>query len=235
MAPRNSTTIPDPSPQDARDQGVIAAYEAEGFLLPDGRKDNTKLRQHIFEVLRHAKVINPKDLSPAVTRATIVATVFPALTRPDQLDGAEDAQLMLAIWNKVSSDIWGMLQPNADSAMQQLVGANLGDGYWLCRTRVTVENLDAVLVTDNAQVIEQQFLRGEASSLQRKMDQVVKNRAELIRRRPQDSRKFLLRWDKQIQSAKTSGHDVLQLAIDSATANGNGSAPEGDEPEGDEN
>jgi hypothetical protein len=231
--PRISETIPDTlDAVKAVDQGVLEAYVAEGFMLPNGRKDNAKIRQHIFEAVRSHKVLTLKERPhQAITRGAVTQEVFPSLTGPDGFADAQDPQLALAVWTKVSADVWSMLQPNVTSAVQQLVGAVMGNGYFLCRTKIGDDLNDAVYVTDSLPCIVADFLEPQAKAVQRKIDLEVANFTVLMQRHPSDAKALLGKFSKQLTGLKTGGMIQLEQAAEAALASLNGgSATEGDEP-----
>ncbi len=217
------------SPQKAAiDQGAREAYAAEGFVTDAGIRDTTRVREHVFEVLRPHKVLTWGEREDkAITRGAVTAQVFPGLPGPDTFSDQEDPQLARAVWVKVSSEVWSQLQPGAAGPVQQLVGRNMGNGYVLCRTKIGADSTDAVYITDNRQCIERDYLTPDNARLQRLFEATSDNRAMLIARQPANARRFAQGYDSRVKALGSAAHDKLHLAVEASV---NGTEPE-TEPE----
>jgi hypothetical protein len=226
--PRVSTaTITDTPQKAAIDRAVHEAYAAEGYLQDDGSRDQVKVREHMFEVLRTRKVLGLKERKDkAVTRGAMVELVFPHLSGPATFTESEDPQLALAAWDKIDAMLWSEAAPRASSALQRLVGYGMGNGYVLCRTTVGNDQVPASYVTDVLACIEVDFIKPDNDALARKVDTVVKNREMLILRQPQNGARFLKSLDTKMKDIGSAAHNQLALTVSSVTE------PEpGDEPE----
>jgi hypothetical protein len=220
------------SPQKAAiDQGVLDAYEAEGYLLPGGTKDNTKVRERVVEVLAPHKVTAWREREEAaVTRGDLIRAVFPSLTTPEDFSEAEDPQLALAIWTAIDSFLWGECKWNANGPIQRLVGLRMGNGWVLARCSIGVDRIGAVYVTTDLQCIERDCLAADNAQLQRLLERLTANRELLILRQPVHGHRYARALDRQLKALSSSAHDRLQLAIEAGD-----SADHGDEDEpGDE-
>lgn len=202
-------------------EGVSAAYEAEGYVLPNGLIDLAKVRERMFDVLAPRKVISKQERgSNAVTRGAMVGQIFPSLPGPDAFSEAEDPQLAQAIWDKIDTNLWGMATTSAGSALQRLIGINMGNGYVLCRTRITKDQTSAVYITDNSECIELDFIRPDNQALERKLRTVTKNREMLVYRQPHNAKRYGRRFDSVMKSITSAAMTQLAQAIESATDNG---------------
>jgi hypothetical protein len=226
-------TIPSENPQAAAvAQGVYQAYMTDGYVNGVGVKDNARVKEQIFEVLRPHKVRNWAEReNEAITRGEVTQQVFPSLPGPDKFSDQDDPQLAAAIWTKVDSAIWSFLQANAAGPVQRLVGINLGDGYVMCRTQVGLNSTDAVYITDDRACIERDYLARDNDGLQAKIRAVTDNREMLIMRQPGNAAVYAKGFSQLVRALGTASNDRLALAVSAATADGSeAEAGNGDEP-----
>ena len=214
------------------DQAVHDALEQHEYLLPDGSKDTAKIRENMFEVLRGAKVQNLKDRADkAVTRGAMVERIFPDLPGPDQFASQENPQLALEVWTKVDVMLWGMASVNAGASLQRLVSVNMGNGYVLCRTKISKDRTSAVYITDDVRCIERDFVGPDNESLARKAQAVVANREMLILRQPTNADRYARSYSATLKSILDAGTQRLALTVASVA---NGDQPDDDDEDGSE-
>jgi hypothetical protein len=223
MASRNSTTIPDGngSPQAAEiAAGVLAAYAAEGLLKEDGNKDTSKVRERILAIVRTHKVITWKDRKAnAIKRGDVVRQLFPSTPAPpDGFSETEDPQLAKAVWGQLYKDVWGHLTVGADSALQQLVGATMGNGYALVRASIDSAHPDAVYITDNLLCIERDVLEPEDTAYKRVAERRIALRQMLIMRQPENARRYEKGGNDLLKMLMVTGRDQLAIAVSAATS-----------------
>jgi hypothetical protein len=210
------------------DQGVIAAFVAEGYVKEDGSIDMAKAREAMYELLRPAKVLGLKERGDkAVTRGALVEGTFPNLPSPDSVPPEEaDAYLAEAVRSDLDRRLWAETKPDARGRLQQLVGLNMGNGYVLCRTQVGKDRVGAAYITDNIACIERDFVTPDNLALRRKAEAVAANRLMLILRQPANGNRWRATFDRQMKAVAAAGHEQLTLAIESVSTNGSGAAEE---------
>lgn len=214
------------------DEGVDRAFAAEGYALSDGRRDMTKVRERIFSVLAPRKVLasNVKEREEkAIPRGEMVAEVFPNLATPPAFEGAEDQVLAEAVWDRISAILWSEMAPNANKALQRLVGLNMGNGYILCRTKVNKGTTWATYITDNVQCIEQDFIRPDDAALERKIRALVANREMLIMRQPDNGDRWLKGFDRYLKAVGARAREQLALTFEATAGGSAASEDEGDD------
>jgi hypothetical protein len=217
-------------------QGVLAAYAAEGYLTDDGAKDMPMVRERIFAILAPRKVLAWRERTDkAVTRGAMTAAVFPSLAGPDRHAEAEDPQLAQAVWTAIDQSVWSELRTSAAGPLQRLVGAEMGNGYMLVRTQLGADRTSAVYITDDRACIERDLLATEYAALQRKFDAHLAIRELLIMRQPQNGPRYAGGFDKQLKALSSAGHDRLSLAIEASSANGAGDDDDDETDSGSEN
>jgi hypothetical protein len=217
------------------DAGVRDAYEAEGYILPDGNKDNTKVRERIVAVLAPHKVLKWADREEkAITRGALVQAVFPSLTGPEGFGDADDPQLALAIWTAIDGNLWNELRPGAAGPIQKMVGLSMGNGYVLIRCQIGVDRIGAAYITDDLKCIERDLLGPDNTTLARLLDRLVATRSMLILRQPDNAGRYATGLDRQMKALSASSHEQLKLAIEASTSAGGddegGEPGNGDEP-----
>lgn len=224
MPRTTSTTIPNGngSPQSAEiTSGVLAAYAAEDLLKEDGlTKDNTKVRARLLEIVKQHKVLTRRDLeSGSITRGQVVRELFPSLPAPPEgFSDTEDPQLAKAVWGQVYKDVWSHLTVGASGPVQILVGAAMGNGYALCRTKVGPDGTDAICVTDNPVLIDSELLEPETASLTRKIEAMLNLRSMLIMRQPQNARRYAKSGNDVLRHLQVTGKDRLTRAVEASSA-----------------
>jgi hypothetical protein len=182
----------------------------------------------MFEVLLGAKALNEAERDEkAITRGEMVARVLPNLPDPEHFAEQDDPQLAQAVWDKISQDLWNMCLPSAGSAMQRLIGRNMGNGYLLCRTHVTRDQTEAVYVTDDRRCIETDFVQPALSKLARMHRALMADAELLIDRQPGNARQYARRYSSTLKQLTAAANGQLALAIESASQNG--SEPSGDD------
>lgn len=226
--------MPTQTEQAAFEQGVHAAYAAEDYLQEDGSQDKGQVREHLFEVLRQAKVLSKKERSTkAISRGELVKRVFPHLPGPDDFEGAEDPQLALSVWKEIDRRLWTEAKPSADSMLQRLVAVNMGNGYVMCRTKVGADRVDAAYITDDRACIDEDFVKPDNDSLERKLRAVTRNREMLVLRQPDNAQHWVRGYDRHVKMITDAGRQQLAITAEAASkANGNGDG--GDNGEEDE-
>jgi hypothetical protein len=216
------STVPD---QDSLDEAYAAAFEGDGYSQSDGSINKEKVRSRIFDVLRGRKVTGPtisERAEKAVTRGQMVAAVFPNLPDPDESD------LAFEVWKRIDSYLWGECKADAGSAVQRLIGSEMGNGYVLCRTRVGRDQTLATYITDNFQALERDYIGPDTAALERAIMRVVRNRELIITRQPQNSKRVARGLDRFLRAQLTATHERLALTAQSVTEDGTGES-EGDE------
>ena len=198
---------------------VDEAFKDEGYIKQGGARDLDKMRQRAFSVLSNAKVLNKRDRAEkSVTKGSLVQQVFPELVGPPGFKGEEDADLAEAVWDEIQRVLWGEAKPDATGRLQILIGAQMGNGYVLCRTKVGNDRTDAVYITDDRQCIEEDFIYPEQSALERKIRSITGNRMMLISRQPHNAKRYKQSYDHHMKALTTSSSQQLTLALEGVTS-----------------
>ena len=214
--------------RDEIDQAAHAAYAAEGYLAADGGIDRKLVREAMFEVLRPNLVAGKGERKDkAVTRGALVRQVFPSLPAPDTFAEQGSPALAAAVWQKIYQQLWNEARPGATSAFQKLVGFNMGNGYWLCRTTVGDDKTSAVYITDDYECIRDDHTAPQMAKVARLSSQAIVDNELLIARQPHNAQKYKRAYDRNMRLMISGGHDRLVAAIEAAGNNGSEAAETG--------
>jgi hypothetical protein len=233
MSEQDTVYVASPQPDEIK-EAFDAAFAADNLLLPTGAKDMPKIRQIMLELIMSRKVLNKAEKpTKAVTRGALVSAVFPSLPGPDEYDEQPRPELAKAVFNKITSWVWGQTNPDPASKLQQGVVLNMGNGYCMCRTEIGLgdnNTTPAVYVTDNLSLIETDLVLPGAVAASKAADQHERILEMLIHRQPQHGKRFLTSWDTHQKSIAAGGRGRLMLALEAETAprvaNGDESEPE---------
>jgi len=205
------TGVKDPAVKEAVDH----AFEAEGYLKYGGARDYDKMRQRAFSILSGAKVLHKRErAAKAVTKGSLIKQVFPHLPDPENFASQADPDIAEEAWDEIQRMLWGEAKPDATGKLQILVGAQMGNGYILCRTKVGNDRTDAAYITDDRASIEEDFIFPEQKALERKIRAVTGNRSMLIYRQPQHAKRWKQSFDAQLKAISSASSQQLALALE---------------------
>lgn len=198
---------------------VDKAFSTEGYMKEDGTRDYDKMRHAAYSVISAAKVLNKRDrAAKAVTKGSLTRQVFPSLPDRDDLGDQDDPEVAEDVWTDIERRLWGEAKSDATGKLQILIGAQMGNGYVLCRTKIGDDTTDAVYVTDDRACIEEDLVTPENKALERRLRAVVNNRTMLIYRQPQHARRWKQTFDGHLKAITAAGSGQLALAIEGVTA-----------------
>src|SRR5262245_2485285 len=179
-------------------RGVHEAFVQVGWVQPDGSRDLTKFREAVFAAIKEARVTSRKDRGEkAITRGNLMAKVFPEISGPDDWKTSLDQ----AVWIALDRGVWAETSPNANKALQRMVGIEYGNGYVLCRTKVGQDRTEAAYITDNFACIEQDFVRPDNERVERALKNATDNREMLVLRQPQNAKRYVKGYAETFQAA----------------------------------
>lgn len=199
----------------AIDKAVRDAYEREGHITADGRRDWAKVCACMFEAIAKDKVLAKNErAAKARTKGELVTAAFPNLPGPDDGDA-----LAVAVYKQVMTEVWALAHPAADKRLQRMVGMNMGNGYVLCRTKVTTDQIDAVYITDVMECINADFVTPDNDALDRRIATSTRNREMLLVRQPHNAEAYAKGYDRSLKNALSAAHNQMRLTLGSVTAN----------------
>ena len=205
------TSVKDPAVKEAVDR----AFEAEGYLKYGGARDYDKMRQRAFSILSEAKVLHKRErAAKAVTKGSLIRQVFPGLPDPENFASQADPEVAEEVWEEIQRMLWGEAKQDATGKLQILVGAQMGNGYILCRTKVGNDRTDAAYITDDRASIEEDFIVPEQKALERKIRAVTGNRSMLIYRQPQHAKRWKQSFDTHLKAISAASSQQLALALE---------------------
>ena len=209
---------------------VTAAFAQEGYVDSDGDRASSVVVEAAYAAVSDSPVDSKGQReAKGLTRLVAVATVFPSLAKtPTEWNAEPDPGLAEKTHGEVAKLVWEFLKPDRSGKVQQLVGLRM-PGFVLCRTKVGVNNLDAVYVTDDVGCITEDFTTPLNASILRANRTMGRNMAMVVDRLPETATK----WERLYKNANKKGLEAglvpLDMALEAARNNGN---PGGDDNPG---
>lgn len=202
-------------------QAVFAAHTAQGYIRGDGRKDSSKIRRCMLDIIHAPGIVTAKNQRAKLCtrRENLTGGTYDQLPGPTDWDDQPNPRLAEETWRQVDKDLWGETKPDFDSELQKMIADELGNGFVLCRYKVGMS--DAVYITSDPVCIQVDFLRLDNESAERKLERVTGNRVMVVQRLPQHGKLFMKDYDKRLTAALEQGKDRLQLAYESVTTKAN--------------
>ena len=210
----------------ALDAAVHAAWSSEGYVTASGEKDKAKLADALYAEVHDAVVKSrPERPAKAITRGTLVASVFPTLPGPDEWVNEPDPDLAEEVFKTISATVWDMLGTDRSKPVQRLIGERTSPRQLLCRYKLGSDRVDAVYVTRNKECIKEDLQGSYGAKLRRASAQMSAVTEMAIERVPEHGRAFARVFDEHSKGALEAGNSQLKLAL--LTTNGsNGEAVE---------
>jgi hypothetical protein len=203
-------------------QGVLEAFTDAGYITGGTRKDTSRLRTRIVEMVSEAIVTKDtkKDREDHAIRLTdMITRLFPGLPESDE----DDDGLASAIYKQIRQDVWNQLQVGARGAVQRA----MHNGSVLCRTKIGPDNVQAVYITSNLKNIFTDTLNAQIEDFRKRVGQDVEDRLDLIRRlTPEDAKRVMSSWVKEARQIEADARERLTLAVETKVSGEIEAAPE---------
>jgi hypothetical protein len=208
------------------DAAVHAAWEAEGYVTASGEKDKAKLADALYAEVHNAVVKSrPERPAKAITRGTLVASVFPTMPGPDDWVNEPDPDLAEEVFKTISATVWDMLGTDRSKPVQRLLGERTSPRVVLCRYKLGSDRIDAVYVTRSKECVREDLLGAYGAKLRRASAQMSAVTEMAIERVPEHGKAFARVFDEHSKGALEAGNSALKLAL-LTTNGGNGDVVE---------
>jgi hypothetical protein len=209
------------TPKQIVDAAVDAAYLADGYINSDGNRDHQKVAQAIYQVVARARVDAPHErTAKAITKGALLEAVFPSLPKtPLEWQQQDDADLAEEVDRQVRAKVWDLAKPDRSGKVQELVGART-DGLILCRTKIGVDSVDAIYITDNIACLREDFAGPLADTMRRANRRMSLNMAMAGSRLPEHARTFDKLYKQANKRALTAGNADLALMLEVGDTDG---------------
>jgi hypothetical protein len=221
------STIDQPSAltKDAVAIAVTAAYATDGYLTPDGERDNKAVAEAIFTHVTSAVVQNLGErASKAITRGALVRATFPSLPPQSDWAASGDPELAEAVWEAIQLKVWSLAAPDTHGAVQKLIGVRL-EHHLLTRYLLGDDRTPAVYVTADLKCLTEDFAAPLGAALSRVARKMATNLAMATHRQPENAKAFERILKKAGDTAALDARVQLQLGTAGITADGdNGDA-----------
>jgi len=193
-------------------EAVDAAYLADGYIK-DGERDHVAVADAIYPLVLAAQVRVPQErATKAVTRGSLIATVFPSLPKPTEWPGRPFAEEVDAA---IRQKVWDLVKADRAGKVQELLGMR-NPGLVLCRTKIGADRVDAVYVTDNLACIKEDFAGPLAETMRKANKRMSLNMAMAGIRLPEHSQTFDRLYRQASRRALNAGLEDTRLMLDAA-------------------
>ena len=204
------------SPKEAITNIVDAAYVKEGYVNGDGQRDHAAVAEAIYPLVAKAHVSSPAErAAKAVSRGEVFTTVFPAFPDRAQWSEFDDAELWEEADKEIQKAVWNLLKPDRQGYVQKIVGVRT-PGLILCRTKVGVDGVNAVYVTDDLACLKEDFITPLSDTMRRANRRMSLNLAMAGVRLPEHAKAFDRLYRQANKLALNAGLADTQLMLEQA-------------------
>ena len=203
----------DPTFEDRVAAGVLAAYEAEGYVKTvDGEpvKNNLALSEAVYDVVSQAKASTKAErLTVPVTRGTLAGKVFPNLAGPGS-EAYDKDELVRTVHTAVEQACWQEASTGHSKRVQRFVGERM-PGYVLLRTKVGVDHIWAAYVSDSAELILLDLSGPLKDKIRRAAEDLAKNLGMVVNRKPEMRSAIAKEVEQGTKAAAFAAKSVLAI------------------------
>jgi hypothetical protein len=139
--------------------------------------------------------------------------VWPGIVPPDDHAGHEFPKLVEAVWKQFWSEVWTELRTGHNQPVQKLVSVLEGGGWVMCRTKVGPDRVDAVYITENRDLIRDDYTRPANLKAERSAISDARNREMLMIRQPENAAAYMAEYVKAMEVALEAGKEMLALTM----------------------
>ena len=197
-------------------EAIAAAYLAQGYITADGEPDQPAVGNAIYPLVAKARVTSPTErATKAVTKGALFEAAFPALPKREDWPAEPDPQLAKDVDREIRQKVWNLAKPDKSGFVQKLVGAQT-PGLILCRTKIGMDGVDAVYVTDDLACIKEDFAGPLGEAIKKANRTMSRNLAMVGGRLPEHAQTFERLYREANKRALDAGKVDIQLMLDAA-------------------
>ncbi len=204
------------SEKEALSRAIDAAYLAEGYINADGQRDHTAVAKAIYPIVAQAHVENESErATKAITKGALFTAVFPSLPRREDWPSQPDPELVEKVDGQIRGKVWDLVKADKAGFVQQIVGVTT-PGLILCRTKIGIDSVDAVYVTDDLACIKQDFIAPLSDAMEKANRKMANNIVMAGGRLPVHAKVFDRLYRRANKNALEAGLKQTQLMLESA-------------------
>lgn len=191
------------------EEGVLEALEADGYTkVEEGEHvyDRAALAKAVLaQVMKTRSDTKEERQARAVTKGQIAKIVFASTPEPDPNDEVE-----ILVRRKLVGLVGSLIQTGRRGAIQKMVAAR-GEGLVMCATTVGDDEVAAVYVTADADLIDVDWATPRTSRLRNAAEETAKEFNFVIEHKPELAKRLNTKMDKGLKQAQVAAKAVLAL------------------------
>ena len=204
-------------------RAIFEAYKSEGYIKPNGLvKDMDRMLEPVLAVLAERPVHKKGQRKQnAVGRDELVAITFPSLPNPEQIEELDEDLRPLAqiVYDQLYKDVWAEMSTGPHGRLQRMIGATMGNGWFLARTRIHSNRVDSIYLTDDPECIRLDVTRPINDALGLHIQNSTEVMKMVIERLGGKSAKpIITEFQKTLGNNVNNAAQDVQLAIEAASA-----------------
>jgi hypothetical protein len=196
------------------EDGVLEALEADGYTkVEDGQQvyDRAALAKAVFAQVIKTRADNKDERqAKAVTKGQIAKIVFASTPEPDPND-----EVAVLVRKKLVGHVGSLIQSGRRGAIQKMVAARK-EGLVMCATTVGDDEVPAVYVTADADLIDVDWATPRTSRLRSVAEETAKEFNFVIEQKPEMAKRLNTKMDKGLKQAQVAAKAVLALTAGDA-------------------
>jgi hypothetical protein len=191
------------------EDGVLEALDADGYTkIENGEKvfDRPALGKAVHAQVIRARADDKDELQgKAVTKGQITKLVYPSSPEPDPND-----EVAVLVRKQLVGLVGSLIQTGRRGLVQKMVAAR-GEGLVMCATTVGDDEVPAVYVTANADLIDADWATPRTARLRSLAEETAKEFNFVIEHKPEMAKRLNTKMDKGIEQAKVAAKAVLAI------------------------
>jgi hypothetical protein len=205
------------------DEGVLEALEADGYTkIEDGEKveDRIALAKAVLGhvILARAESKDERQ-AKAVSKGQLAKLVYPSTPEPDPND-----EVAVLIRKRLVGLVGSLIQTGRRGTVQKMVAAR-GEGLVMCATSVGDDEVAAVYVTSDADLIDADWATPRTTKIKNLAEETAKEFSFVIEQKPEMAKRLNTKMDKGLKQARIAATAVLAItAGNESTTNGEAAA-----------
>lgn len=191
------------------EDGVLEALEADGYSkIEDGEKvfDRAALGKAVFAHVVNARADRKDEIqSMAVSKGQIAKLVYPSTPEPDPND-----EVAVLVRKKLVGLVSSLIQTGRRGLVQKMVAAR-GEGLVLCATTVGDDEIPAVYVTADPDLIDADWATPRTARVRNVAEETAKEFNFVIEHKPEMQKRLNAKMDLGLRQAKVAAKAVLAI------------------------
>ena len=202
------------------DEAVAAVYAQHGYIS-DGEPNKHAVEDRVYALVSTAVVDKRADRGKlAVTRRSLMSSVFGQVPGPDAWDEQDDPELAAGVYNALDGHLWRLVSPEYNGKIQARLNGD--SGLILCRTTATPDKTNAVYVTTDLACMLADWTAPQKNRVTKEVNRFASNLVMAVERQPEYAKRLNQELVSGTKAALGTGQAILRPALEAATMSVNG-------------